>query len=133
MVATRFQDLEAWQLANEVKREVFALTETGAAAGDFRFRDQLRGSAASAPRNIAEGFGRFRPKDFARGCEIASGELHETESSLLDGLDRRYFAEADVRRVVALTPRARMVNTRLMLYLRTCKEPTLHRRPKTGA
>jgi four helix bundle protein len=130
MVARRFQDLEAWQLANEVKREVFALTESGPAARDFEFRDQIRGSAASAPRNISEGFGRFRPKEFARGCEVANGELSETENCLEDGKDRKYFTTADADRVIALTIRARKVNTRLLLYLRTCPEPKPSRRPK---
>jgi four helix bundle protein len=122
-VARRFQDLEAWQLANEVKREVFALTETGPATKDFEFRDQIRNSAASAPRNIAEGFGRFRPRDFARGCEVANGELHETESSLDDGHDRRYFTGADVERVRQLVQRAQKTTSRLIIYLRTCPEP----------
>jgi len=132
MIAQRFQDLEAWQLASEVKREVFSLTESGPAGRDFEFRDQIRGAAASAPRNIAEGFGRFRPKEFARGCEVANGELSETENCLIDGKDRKYFATADADRVIALTIRARMVNTRLLLYLRTCPEPKPHRRPKGG-
>jgi len=130
MVAKRFQDLEAWQLANDVKREVFALTESGPASRDFEFRDQIRRSAASAPRNIAEGFGRFRPKEFARGCEVANGELQETGHGLGDGKERKYLTSESADRVIALTIRARMVNTRLLLYLRTCKEPKPRRRHK---
>jgi four helix bundle protein len=129
MGAKRFQDLEAWQLANDVKREVHALTESGPASRDFEFRDQIRDSAASAPTNIADGFGRFRPREFARGCEVANGELQETENCLEDGKDRNYFTAADADRVIGLTQRARMVNTRLLLYLRTCPEPKARRRP----
>jgi four helix bundle protein len=130
MGAKRFQELEAWQLANRVRSEIIAMTVSGPAAIDFKFRDQIRGSAAAATRNIAEGFGRFRPRDFARGCEIANGELQETASSLDDGLSRSYFTDADVERVLALVQRALMVNTRLILYLRTCKEPKPRYRPR---
>ena len=54
-----FRDLVCWQLSYELRREVFAFTATGPAARDFKFRDQIRDSSASAPRNIAEGFGRY--------------------------------------------------------------------------
>jgi hypothetical protein len=36
----RYEDLEAWQIADELKREVYALTETGPASKDLRFREQ---------------------------------------------------------------------------------------------
>jgi four helix bundle protein len=87
----RFEDLEAWRLASELKREVYALVEQSQAVHDFRFRDQIRDSAASVPRNLAEGFGRFRPAPFAQFIEIAIGSLMETQCLLKDGLDRRYF------------------------------------------
>jgi four helix bundle protein len=51
-----FTDLDCWKLANELKLGVYALIETGGASRDFDFRDQIRDAAASAPRNIAEGF-----------------------------------------------------------------------------
>ena len=47
MVAKRYENLEAWQLADELKREVYAITATGSAATDFGFRDQIRDAAAS--------------------------------------------------------------------------------------
>src|SRR5207302_10443926 len=131
MIARRFQDIEAWQLATEVEREIFALTESGPAARDFGFRDQIRNSASSAPRNIAEGFGRFWPREFAHKCEIANGELHETENCLGQGKSRRYFAAAAADRVIALTKRAQKVTTGLTVYLRTCKEPKPRRRRRT--
>lgn len=83
MGVRRFEDLVCWQLAQELSREVFAATASGPAATDFRFRDQIRDSAASAARNIAEGFGRFSPADFARFLRYAKGSLAETRHHLL--------------------------------------------------
>jgi four helix bundle protein len=87
-----FRELIAWQLSYELKCEVVAFTSTGPASKDFKYRDQIRDSASSAPSNIAEGFGRFRPGDFARFLEIARASLDETRNHLIDGRDRGYLA-----------------------------------------
>jgi four helix bundle protein len=87
-VARDFRDLVAWQLSYQLKCEVFAFTETGPAPKDFKYRDQIRDAGASAPRNISEGFGRFRPLEFARFLEFARASLMETQNHLIDGRDR---------------------------------------------
>ena len=115
----RYEDLVAWQLSYELQREVFALTANGPAARDFKFRDQIRDSSASASRNIAEGFARFRPAEFARFLEIARGSLTETHHHLRDGRDRGYFTDADHARLALLAGRAAIATTRLLRYLRS--------------
>jgi four helix bundle protein len=116
---SRYEDIVAWQLANELKRELFALTATGPVARDFKFRDQIRDSSASATRNIAEGFGRFRPAEFARFLEFARGSLTETHNSLRDGRDRGYFTDIDCDRLSRLAGRAAKATTGLIRYLRS--------------
>lgn len=54
--ARRYEELVAWQLANELKRKVYALVDQSSARDDRRFCEQIKDSAASAPRNLAEGF-----------------------------------------------------------------------------
>ena len=70
MGARSFEDLVAWQLSRHLHSEVVEFTANGAAARDFHYRDQIRASSASAPANIAEGFARFRPREFARFLEF---------------------------------------------------------------
>ena len=93
MGVRRFEDLVAWQLAHQLSLEVFAATETGPASRDFKFRDQVRDSAASAGRNIAEGFGRFSPGDFARFLKAERSRWEPAAglvaSSLVDDADQR--------------------------------------------
>ncbi|HEX3701681.1 MAG TPA: four helix bundle protein [Vicinamibacterales bacterium] len=72
MGVRRFEDLIAWQLAYELQQQVFAFTASLPAVRDFKFCDQIRDSSRSAPRNIAEGFGRYYPKAFIRFLRIAN-------------------------------------------------------------
>jgi four helix bundle protein len=120
---SRYQDLVAWQLAHELQREVFAFTETGPASKDFKFRDQIRDSSSSVTRNIAEGFGRYRPAEFARFLNIARGSLTETHNSVRDGHDRGYFTAVGADRMQRLAGRAGKAITGLMRYLHTCPRP----------
>ena len=123
----RYQDLVCWRLAYELQREVWAITATGAVVRDFKFRDQIRDAAASAPRNIAEGFGRYRPAEFARFLEIARGSLTETHNHLRDGRERGYFTAHDHSRLALLTGRTAIATTRLIRYLRSTKSPGARR------
>jgi four helix bundle protein len=56
-------------------------------------------SAGSAPRNIAEGFGRYLPREFSQYLRVANGSLMETSNHLLDGYDRGYFTKAEIEPV----------------------------------
>jgi four helix bundle protein len=112
--ARDFQDLLAWQLSYELKCEVVAFTATGLASKDFKYRDQIRTSSASAPSNISEGFGRFRAGDFARFLEFARGSLMETQNHLIDGRDRGYLDTALYSRLVHLCRVALKTTTALL-------------------
>jgi four helix bundle protein len=81
-MARSFRELVAWQLAFELNERVQKLIKSGSASKDFKFRDQLADSARSAPRNIAEGFGRFNPTEIAQFVDYARGSLDETENHL---------------------------------------------------
>src|SRR5262245_29539512 len=95
MGVSRLEDLDAYQLALEFKREVYRLIDgSESARRDFKFRDQLRDSASSVARNIGEGFRRFGPAEIAHFLNIALGSLEESKVNLIDGIDRRHFTEA---------------------------------------
>jgi four helix bundle protein len=118
-----FTDLDAWKLANELKVGVYGLIRSGPASRDFEFRDQIRNAAASAPRNIAEGFGRYFPREFSQFLRIANGSLMETSNHLTDGVDREYFSRAEAEALITLARRASAATTRLMRYLATARPP----------
>jgi four helix bundle protein len=93
MEVRRFQDLRAWQRATELERKVFALTARPPAAHDRDFCRAIRESCCAATRNMAEGFGRFWPLEFAHKLRIAIGELHEVQDDLDKALTHSYITE----------------------------------------
>jgi four helix bundle protein len=118
--AKRFEDLIVWQLAVRIRESVYALTKTGGASTDFSFREQIRDSACSAPRNISEGFLRYNPPEFAQFMNIAKASLGETQNHLLHGKQQKYFSDQEFTEVWRLTCRALRAANRLHAYLRQC-------------
>ena len=127
VTARRFEELDAWQLSSELRDTIFTLTETGPVLKNLKFRDQIRESSSSPPANLSEGFGRFRPREFAHYTRIARASLLETRNHLLDGRTKRYLSEEDTARLLKLQVRATIATTRLLRYLESCKG-----KPPTG-
>ena len=118
-----FMDLDAWKLANALKLGVYELLQRACVQRDREFHSQIRNAAASAPRNIAEGFGRFQPRDFSQYLRIANGSLQETSNHLRDGVDRGYFRPEEIVPLETLVRRASAATTALLRYLRHAREP----------
>jgi len=117
----RYEDLDCWRLSYELQQLVFAKTAVGKVVRDGKFCDQIRESSRSAPRNIAEGFGRFSPAEFRRFLMIARGSLTETHNHLRHGHDQQYFDDGTFEQLSKLSARAAIATTRLMKYLESCK------------
>jgi four helix bundle protein len=60
----RFEDLEIWQMARQLCKEIFELTLRDNFIKDYSLKDQIRGSSGSIMDNIAEGFERGGYKEF---------------------------------------------------------------------
>jgi len=99
----------------------FSRQPAGPVLRNLKFRDQIRDSSSSSPANIAEGFGRFRPREFAQFMRIARASLLETRNHLQDGKTKKYFSEEDTARLLKLQVRATIAATRLLRYLESCK------------
>jgi four helix bundle protein len=135
MAARTYREIVCWQLSNDLKRRVYALIRKPEVAKDFDFCDQIRRSARGAPRAISEGFGRFRPADFARYLEYARASLMETQNYLDDALDNEYVTAEEHRQLFALAERAIGASTKLHAYLGTCQNephPPRERRTPSG-
>jgi four helix bundle protein len=123
MVAKRYDELDAWKLANELKQNVYALIAATSARDDRRFCDQIRDAAASGPADLAEGFGYYRHPEFAKHMRIAKASLLETQNHLGDGIDRGHWSADRIQPVLNLVDRAIGATVRLLQHLETTEAP----------
>ncbi len=77
MIKFRFQDLKIWQLAIQIADELFDIADKLEKKRLYRFAEQLRAAAMSAPNNIAEGSGSSSKKDFTQFLNIARRSTYE--------------------------------------------------------
>ena len=120
----RYQDLVAWQLANELKQKVYALVEDSPARRDLTFCDQIKNSAASGPSNLAEGFGAYGHPESARYARIARSSIMETHNHLGDGVDRRHWTAEQATALQDLADQAKKAVGRWLDYLMTSDAPS---------
>jgi four helix bundle protein len=90
---TKFEDIEAWQKARVLAKEIFILCHETALSKDFRFKDQINAAVGSIMDNIAEGFERGGRLEFINFLTIAKGSCAEVRSQLYRIFDRQYIVE----------------------------------------
>jgi four helix bundle protein len=121
-----FRELAAWQRAHELRILCEELLQNPRVRCDSKYFDQLSDASGSAPRNIAEGFGRFRPKENAQYVRVAKGSVYEILSLFIEGQDKGYIAAPDFPRYETAAKRAIGTTVRYLRYLESCDGP-----PKT--
>ena len=122
-MAKDFTELAAWQLSHELRQLIVEITARPGVQRDFRYCDQCKDAARSASSNIAEGFGRYGHKEFARFLDISIGSLKEVQDLLMDGHVRGYVTDDELAQGVRLSKRAKSACAALAMYLRRNPEP----------
>jgi four helix bundle protein len=106
MGAKRVEDLDVWQLCEEIRVLVLAGTESAPARKDYKFCDQILDASEDAVSDISEGFGRFRPREFAQFLGYAITSTAEVLERTRFAHDRKYFDDQTSARLVVLCIRA---------------------------
>ena len=86
-----FEEINAWQNARALVREVYEMTSKGAFGKDYGLKDQIQRAAVSICSNIAEGFERRGNKEFINFLWIAKGSAAEVCSQLHNARDVGYI------------------------------------------
>lgn len=89
----RFEDLQCWQRARELSKNVYTITKRGDFVKDFEMKGQIRAASGSIMDNIAEGFDRGRRDEFKQFLTVAKGSTGEVKSQLYRALDQQYIVE----------------------------------------
>ncbi|HSI76508.1 MAG TPA: four helix bundle protein [Lunatimonas sp.] len=79
MAIQKFEDIIAWQKAQDLAVEIYTVFQT---SKDFGFRDQICRAVVSVSNNIAEGFDRSSDADFKRFLYISIASCSEVKSML---------------------------------------------------
>jgi four helix bundle protein len=118
-----FREIVAWQLANQLKIEIDTMLARPEFKRRYKFCEQLDDAARSAPRNIAEGFARFKHKEFAQFTRVAKGSEAEVLNHLIDAQDQRLIARDEFLMKEHLVKRALKAANGLIRYLESTPDP----------
>jgi four helix bundle protein len=95
----RFEDIEAWKLAREVTKMIYAVSSSEKFCRDFALSNQIRRASISILSNIAEGFERGGNKEFLQFLAVAKGSCGEVRAQLYAALDQSYIDEAQFKEI----------------------------------
>lgn len=115
----QFEDIEAWQLAREMTKAIYAISNDGAFARDFGLRDQIRRASVSIMSNIAEGFERGGDKEFFQFVSLAKGSSGEVRAQLYVASDAGYIDQQTFSRLSDMATQINRMLSGLMKYLRS--------------
>ena len=88
-----FEEINAWQNARVLVRDVYAMTGSCVFSKDYGLKDQIQRAAISICSNIAEGFERRGNKEFINFLWIAKGSAAEVCSQLHNAKDLGYITD----------------------------------------
>ena len=115
---TRFEDLECWQEARTLVKDVYAATQNDPFKRDYRLASQIQSSATSSMANIAEGFIRHSDKEFIQFLFIAMSSAAEVQSHLYVALDQGYVGQNEFDKIYKQANKSAMMISGLIKYLR---------------
>ena len=103
----------------ELSLEVWKFTGRPTVARHFKYCDQIRDSSDSAHRNVAEGFGRYNPGEFARFLDVSRGSAEETRALLTAARDKHFLSAEEFAALDQLAIRGLQALAKFQRYLRS--------------
>jgi len=94
-VSKTFEDIKAWQLNREFRKNVFEAIKKFPKHENFALIPQIRRATISISSNIAEGFGRYSYQENIQFCRIARGSINEVLDQLYIAMDEKYITEIE--------------------------------------
>ncbi|HEY9865023.1 MAG TPA: four helix bundle protein [Candidatus Obscuribacterales bacterium] len=114
----RFEDIQAWQKARELVREIYKICNFGELSKDYGLKNQICRASVSCMSNIAEGCTRKSHKDFAHFLDIARGSATEVQSLLYVALDVNYINQHEFDKLYKKAEETISLIAGLTTYLR---------------
>lgn len=120
-----FEELDAWKIGTEIRRELRTLVKSFPASEQFMLRSQIIRASRSVTNNIAEGYGRYTYKDNIKFLVNSRGSLNELLDHLIIAVDEKYVDEETHRLIKEKILRCISIINGLIRYLRGAKPDEL--------
>ncbi len=111
-----FTDMSVWKQAFALVIRIYKATKTFPADERYGLISDMRRAANSIAHNIAEGFGRYEPKDKSRFYKISRGSAYELISQVLVSAELSYM---DSKTKAELTESSKTVIGELNALIKT--------------
>lgn len=118
MKITRFEDIEAWQLARDLCHFVYKITKREKFSKDFSMKDQICRASVSIMSNIAEGFDSGTNVEFARFLSYSQRSCSELQSELYVALDQAYINQEEFNEIYSLADKIKAKIGAFIKYLK---------------
>lgn len=118
-----FEDLKVWQLAREIRKDIFELVKRFPKEEIYRLSDQMIRSSRSITDQIAEGYGRYHYQENIQFCRQARGSAYELKNHVITALDCKYItAEVSDNLKSKIVGSITMINGYINYLIRAKKE-----------
>lgn len=108
---TSFEQLIAWQKAQDLAVEVYKTSKYFPKEEQFALTNQIRRAVSSVSANIAEGFGRRSQKDKQNFYTIAYGSLLEVKNFIYLANRLQYISDGDSEKLFKdITDNQKLIN-----------------------
>jgi four helix bundle protein len=118
MKIERFEDIQGWQEARKLTKEIYKATNADLFKKDMRLCGQVQGASVSVMANIAEGFDRQSPKEFIRFLNYSSASASEIQSHLYVALDQEYISEEEFANIYGQAKKTKNLINGFISYLK---------------
>lgn len=108
------RELKVWQKSMDLVEGCYKFSAALPNAERFGLTSQIRRAATSVPANIAEGFGRWNTRDFARFLAIACGSVRELETHIIMAQRLGFASAASAEQVLRATDELARMRERVM-------------------
>lgn len=120
-MARSFEELDVWQKALILVKEIYELTNSEKFRKDFSLVDQLRRASVSILSNIAEGFERGSNTEFIQFLYISKGSSGEVRSQLYIAYELGYIDKELFHKHLLMCKEISAQLSKLISYLKGSK------------
>jgi len=114
----RFEELECWQEARKLTKNIYTYIKRPDFAKDFRLSGQISGASISIMNNVSEGFDSRSNNEFVRFLTYSRRSCSEVQNCLYIALDQNYILKKEFSSTYKHCEKVRKIIDGLIRYLK---------------